>query len=118
MRDDVKAEISKIKIWAKENLVGKYISSEIGNISITWAGLKETINQPHQFPIEKLRAIYLLQEIIPMAEFVKMSEDKKTRPFRWHYLKIDIENKDSFLVIRENVFSSEKILYSIVDNIK
>jgi len=110
--------LTQLKEWAKINLAGKDYYSPIGFISITMKGIKETLNQPHKFINDKNEALYNIENLIATSEYVKSINDIKDRPFLWHYLKIIIAKNNSYLVIREDIQSGSKILYSIVDKLK
>ena len=116
--ENIKTDIIALKLWAKINLAGNYYPSPIGQIHITMKGIKETLNQPHKFKHQKNNAIYGIEKLLALSEFVKTINDIKGRPFLWHYLKIIIAENNSYIVIREDIQSGTKILYSIVDNIK
>ncbi len=118
MAEDIKIMVAAIKEWGKSQLSGKAFNTMIGPVVITMRGIKEIINQPHQFHREKLMALYDIEQLLAIAEFVKTMPDSKDRPFVWYYLKIIIAENDSYLVVREDIQSGIKILYSIVDNIK
>ncbi len=118
MNQNVKDEKLEAKEWGRLNLVGNSFSSPIGLINITMAGIKETINQPHRYQTDKINALYNIVHLLGNSEYVKSSVDKKDRPFVWHYLKINIAESESFIVIREDIKLRNKCLYSIVDSIK
>ena len=81
-------------------------------------GIKEIINQPHRFHFEKIKAIYDIEILLSLSVLIKTMPDAKDRPFIWYYLLVIIADNDSYLVVREDIQSGIKILYSIVDNIK
>ena len=118
MNENIKEKKLAAKEWSRLNLVGNSFFSPIGVIDITMAGIKETINQPHRYQADKISALYHIEHLLGNSEFAKSSVDKKDRPFVWHYLKIRIADSESFIVIREDVKSQRKCLYSIVDSIK
>ena len=118
MQESIKTKKTTVKEWAKNNLVGNRYSSAIGMVSVTLAGIKETINQPHRCQIEKLEAIYTIEKLLAEAEFVIAAPDNRGRALIWHYLKITIAENNSYIVIREDIKLEIKLLYSIVDSIK
>ena len=118
MEEDIKTTVAILKEWAKINLIGSNFLSPIGYIYISARGIKEIINQPHRFHKENIMSLYEIEKLLATAEFVKITGDTKDRPFVWHYLKITIANNNSYIVVREDIQSGNKMLYSIVDHIK
>lgn len=118
MDEDFRANILVIRDWARINLLGKVLLSPIGEVHITMRGIKEVLNQPHKFLREKTIAIYQIRELLATAIFIKTIEDQKDRPFLWHYLQIVIAENNSYIVIREDIQTGSKMLYTIVDGIK
>ena len=118
MEEDIKTAIAILREWAKINLVCNNYPSPVGMVSITMGGIKETLNQHHRYQVEKIDAIYSIAQLLAEGEFVKTSTDKMGRPLIWHYLRIVIAGNNSYIVIREDKKSGNKILYPIVDYIK
>ncbi len=109
-----------IKTWAKTNLVNtnKTVKHKKidGDIKFTTTGIKEALNQPHKHILEKNEAIHNIVHLIKNAEYVRTDDDVKGRKAKYHYLKIQIEKEDSFIVIKEHVGKID--FYSIIDKIK
>lgn len=104
---------------AKDKYAGKTIDvDEIGNVNITWQGMKEMGNQPHVDKIKQLQLIQLLPQLMKNAEFISSSPDIKNdgRYKAFHHFSIKGLD-DMYLVVREN-WAGEKIAYSIVDKLK
>ena len=117
MTDKEQVDIAIIKAWAKQNLVGNSYASPIGLITITVTSIKETLNQPHKIKNEKNNAIYILPELLNESRYVMGTEDTKEKIKEYHYLKIALKEKPSYIVIKET-WQGSKHLYSIVDNLK
>lgn len=120
-----KKELSKlraeIKAWAKENLVGKtvFVDKIQNPVEFTMSGIKEILNQSHKKIFAKNRALKDIIQLLQDGEHVKEVDDQKNNPMvsKYHYIKIIIDNEDSYAVIRELV-DGKNILYSIVDKIR
>lgn len=115
---NLKTQRVVIRNWAKENIVGKTINHpDIEKpIHFTVTGIKEALNQPHKFIVEKNDAIKNIKRLIENSEFVKTDIDTKGRGFKYHYLKTTINKEDSFIVIRE--VGKETSFFSIVEKLK
>ncbi len=122
VNDEKKAKLKEQRIevreWAKENLIGKTITHPNIEkpIGFTVSGIKEALNQPHKFIIEKNDAVKNIESLIKNAEFLKTDFDYKGRDFKYHYLKTKINNEDSYIVLRET--QKETSFYSIVEKLK
>lgn len=108
----------RILNWGREYLSGEKVkASQIGEVTFTNKSLKEILNQPHDFYIEKNQAVYALKNIMANAKFLKSAPDLSGKNKQFHYFKIVVKGKPSYVVVKET-FSGEKIVYSIVDKIK
>jgi hypothetical protein len=116
----IKNQRVEIRDWAKISLVDKNIKRpEIDNpIRFSMSGIKEALNQPHKYLLEKNKAIQSVEYLINNADYVRADKDAKGRNFIYHYLKIKIKGEDSFIVLRENTFDGKVYFFSIVDKIK
>jgi len=114
----LKEQRIEIRDWVKENIIGKTINHpNIENpIHFTVTGIKEALNQPHKFIVEKNEAIRTIKKRIKEAEFIKTVKDSKGREIEYHYLKTSINNEDSFIVIKME--ANRNSFYSIVDKLK
>lgn len=113
-----KAQIATIRDWAKENLNGKTAQHPvIGKVRFTNQGVKEALNQPHQNFEAKNDLIYVLEKALTNAKYVKSIQDGKGRPFTWHYLETKVNNKASYIAIKEDG-NGTKVFYTITDAIK
>lgn len=88
-------------------------------VSFTYSGIKEAINQPHKYIIEKNQIIKSIDSILPSAVFVKSEKDRTgDQNFIYHYFRIMIHEEESFIVLKEIKKEGVIIFYSIVDKIK
>jgi hypothetical protein len=113
-------ERSFILQLAKENLVGKRVQAA-GEKLVTFsgAGIKEAINQPHQYLLDKNRAILNIQSLLKKASYLgampSQSRDLNIKFF--HYWSTIIDAKTSYIIAKE-MYSGEIVFYSIVDEMK
>ena len=119
-KEDIKRQRTEIREWAKENLVGKtaYAPGLGAPVSFTSTGIKEALNQPHKYLIEKNDAVRDIVRLLKNAGYVLRREDDKGRPFIYHYFQIEIANEPSYIVIRENVNNKLIDFYSIVEKLR
>jgi hypothetical protein len=111
-----KERIKELRAWAKENLAGKKIyHSGLGdNIRFTVKGVKEYLNQPHEFYSEKNELIQNIQNIIQNSEYMGAGSHKDRIS---HIFEIKIKEKSSWLIANEYQ-GRGIILYSISDSDK
>lgn len=108
----------RILNWGRKFLVGqKAEAAKIGEVHFSGNALKEILNQPHALYLEKNQAVYALKNMVSNAKFVKTVPDLSGKNKAFHYLKIQIKGKDSYVVVKEP-WKGNKIVYSIVDKIK
>lgn|GEM_PF-2564950 len=113
----IKVQTASIRNWAKENLAGtSAVSPHLGKVNFGVNGIKETLNQPHDYYLEKNQAIYKAKQLVETGKYVRTDDDAKGRGWKWHYLQVDIADHPSYLVIRD--IDGDKTLYSIVDKLK
>lgn len=115
---NLKEQRAEIKNWAKENIIGKTVKHpKIEKpILFTSTGIKEALNQPHKFIVEKNEAIKTIKKRIKEGEFIKTTKDNKGRDIEYHYLKTTIKEEDSFIVIKKE--SGNTAFHSLVEKIK
>jgi SPP1 gp7 family putative phage head morphogenesis protein len=116
--EKLKTQRTEVKKWAKESLIGKTVSHPNikKEIIFTSTGIKEALNQPHKFIVEKNEAIRTIKKRIKEAEFVKTSKSIKGKDTEYHYLKTTIADEDSYIVIKTE--ENRSSFYSIVDKLK
>jgi SPP1 gp7 family putative phage head morphogenesis protein len=120
-KDIRKAEIAlqraDVKAFSKEHLVGKSFPSPVGDVRITGTGMKETINQNHDYEFQKNAALYRIPQLLNTGKLVHSAPDINGKPFTYHYLEVRIAGKKSYMNIREDG-RGDKILYTITDKIR
>ncbi len=120
MDESIKNIRKNVLLYAKRNLiaivrVGGIVENKF--IEFTSTGIKEAINQPHKHYILKCLAILDIEFKIRNAEYVCFVEDTTGRCLGFHYLKTQIANEDSYIVIKHN-FNESVVFYTIVDALK
>ncbi|GHT25566.1 hypothetical protein AGMMS4957_20590 [Bacteroidia bacterium] len=114
-------ETKDLRNWAKENLIATTIYHKgLGQeIHFTVSGIKEYLNQPHKHYYEKNRLIKNIVRIIEEALYYGEAPDKhgNTNTY-FYYLKTQIENEDSYIVIKHTKHNNQYALYSVVDGLR
>ncbi|WP_157600916.1 hypothetical protein [Persicobacter sp. CCB-QB2] len=104
--------------WAKGELKGTY---QVGGSPavLHTSGIKEILNQPHRDYALKNRILFALEEVLENAEFVRTDPNTKANPLisQFHYYKIQVNQQDSFLVLRE-LANGERQIYSVVESLQ
>ena len=111
-----KLRIRELRTWAKENLAGKEVYHSVlkDNIQFTISGIKEYLNQPHEFYNEKNELIKDIQNVIRKSEYMGLVNFKDRIS---HIFKIEIMKKNSWLIANE--YKGRGIIfYSISDSAK
>lgn len=120
-KEDLKAQRTAIKEWAKENLLGKTVLvNKISNpIEFTMTGIKETLNQPHKRVSAKNEALRNIVKLLRNGTYVKECFEEKGNPMvsKYHYVRIEIGQEPSYAIIRE-LTNGRALFYSIVEKIK
>ena len=112
-------EIAKLSLPVlKKKLIGKLVKLDKFSVKFSATGIKEAFNQPHKFPIEKAHAVNNIEELIKKGELLlKPSADIKGRFKNYWYIKTEINNEASYIVLREK-YNGEVDFYTIVDFLK
>jgi len=116
MQHTYKERRKELLAWAKENLIEKEVfhTEFCNHIIFSVKGIKEYINQPHEFYYEKNEMLKNIESVIKGSEY-KGYGFFKARIF--HIFEIEINGKNSWLIAHEH--QGRKIsLYSISDNPK
>jgi len=97
--------------------VGNKYQSSIGDVHITSTGMKEAINQNHDYEFEKNNALYRLPQLLKEGKYISSAPDISGKPFNYHYLEVRVAGKKSYLNIREDN-KGNKSFYTITDKIR
>lgn len=120
-KEKVKQQRQEIRDWAKLNLLDKTANVPELNreVSFTSTGIKEALNQPHKYLLEKNEAVRDIVELLENGTYIKYAPDEKDNAMvkGYHYIEILIEDKPSYAIIRE-LRSGDLVFYSIVEKIK
>ncbi len=120
-KEKVKQQRQEIRDWAKLNLLDKTANVPELNreVSFTSTGIKEALNQPHKYLLEKNEAVRDIEELLENGTYIKYAPDEKDNAMvkGYHYIEILIEDKPSYAIIRE-LRSGDLVFYSIVEKIK
>ena len=120
-KEKVKQQRQGIRDWAKLNLLDKTANVPELNreVSFTSTGIKEALNQPHKYLLEKNEAVRDIVELLENGTYIKYAPDEKDNAMvkGYHYIEILIEDKPSYAIIRE-LRSGDLVFYSIVEKIK
>lgn len=115
-------QLKGLRHMALETARDKYAGQEremdqIGNVQISWQGLKEMANQPHGDKIAQLQLMQVLPQLMDKAKHVKSTADEKSKQFKaFHFFDIPGLD-DMFLVVKERLDGTSTI-YSIVDRLR
>ena len=102
---------------AKQTLLGTTAHHpKIGNVYFSATGIKEAINQPHEFLYEKNRAILEVKERIARGRYLGSVPDTKGRNQTYHYIETRIAKRPSYIVLKET--NGKTVFYTITDNKK
>jgi hypothetical protein len=109
-------DIKSLLYWAKSNLKGKTITLKSFNqpIRFTTKGIKEYLNQPHQYYHEKNELIKNIEDILKESEYKGVTHHKGKCS---HIFEITINRHKSWIIANENE-GREIAFYSISDNEK
>lgn len=118
-RQSMRFERKLIQRYAKARLTNKtYNTLKQKNIQLSNRNAKEWLNQPHRDYTHKNRLLLSLDEVMNKAVFVKSEANEKGGLAKmFHYYKITLQEKDSYIIIKE--LNNETLqIYSIVDSLK
>lgn len=120
-QDELKKQRDDVRLWAKENLIGKTVEVPGVNAPVGFnvTGVKEALNQPHKYISEKNEAVRNIVSLLQNGEHVLTRTDDKGNPMvrQYHYIRIKIKDEDSYAVIRELV-NGDCNFYSLVEKLK
>ncbi len=117
-----KSNPKQLRIWAKENIVGKeVVHSEFGKaIKFTTKGIKEYLNQPFEAYFEKNEALKDIVNILQSSEYKGFSEyhkDNQKIQYSHIFETESIGATKSWLIARETT-EGDVSFYSISDSKK
>ncbi len=102
---------------AKQTLLGTTAHHpKIGDVYFSATGIKEAINQPHEFLYEKNRAILGVKDRIARGRYLGSVPDTKGRKRIYHYIETSIAKRPSYIVLKET--NGKAVFYTITDNKK
>ena len=108
--------IKELRAWAKENLANTEVFHDgLGkHIIFSVSGIKEYLNQPHEFYFEKNEMITDIQTVIRNSTYMGLVHFKDRIS---HIFEIEIMGKSSWLIANE--YAGRGItLYSVSDSAK
>jgi len=118
---DNKPEFSALR----KTLIDKFVKSEArvlrpelnAPITFTTKGIKEALNQPHEFITEKNSILERIDEVIKNSKYLGAKEDHKKNQMvsKIHIFETKIASKNSFLIARE-LKTGQLHFYSISDS--
>ena len=116
MKKENSKAIRELRNWARENLAKKSVyNDELGKeIKFTVNGVKEYLNQPHKYYLEKNQMIKDIQNIIKNSEYKGFTNYKGRIS---HIFEIEIKDSKSWIIANEYQ-GRGVILYSISDSEK
>ncbi len=120
LKEELKAKLKEqrtaIKEWAKNNLIGQTLQHQAvkKDIHFTVRGIKETLNQPHKYIIEKNNVIKSILDILPKSEYkgITFYKDRTS-----HIFEIEINGEKSYIIVNENN-KKELLFHSITESNK
>lgn len=119
-KETMRWERAFITQLAKDGLVGKEVLAA-GNkvITFTASGIKEATNQPHEFMLDKNRAVLNIESLLKNSDYVGIvpSQNKDITIRQFHYWSFEIKGKVSYIVAKE-LFSGQIVFYTITDTMK
>jgi len=116
MQHPNKDRIKELRLWAKENIAGKEVY-HVGLkdvIKFTVSGIKEYLNQPHEFYYQKNELIMDIDNVIKGSDYLGFVNFKDRKS---HIFETNMLGKSSWIIANE--YKGRGIVfYSISDNAK
>ena len=122
----LKRKIKEVERWVRDDLPRQAGKTAVDHFRENFVregfmdvGVKEALNQPHEFIQEKNEAIRNIKQIIHEAHRVLYRPDDKDNQMvaGYHYLEFELAGEKSYIVIRETK-DGRLMFYSVVDKIK
>ena len=116
MANNDKKRIKELRKWAKENIARKEVyNKEYGdNVKFTVSGIKEYLNQPHEFYCEKNELIKEMIDIVKKSKYIGVTNYNNRNS---HIFEIKIRGKNSWIIANEYK-GRGTLFHSISDNSK
>lgn len=112
----MRARSKEIRAEAKSLVGTSFFNSDFKkSITITNAGIKEWLNQPHKLIKAKNEMLLRMPEIIKASRYIGQGEDKHNPAITIHVFEVVIENEKSWIVVREFPFGESCYIHSISD---
>ncbi|MEG3973448.1 phage minor head protein [Microcoleus sp. herbarium8] len=123
---EVRDVLNKIDFKTTRNeLIKKFVKGEVSvkrkelkkPITFTGSGIKEAVNQPHEFIKEKNKMLLNIDEILKNATYLGSKSDYKKNPMvtKIHIFETVINDKKTYLISRE-LKTGDVNFYSVSDN--
>ena len=112
----LKEQRGEIKKKAK-SIAGQVLSHKdfAKEINVSMASVKEWVNQPHKWILEKNELILNIREVIADSTYLGYGEDEHDPDITMHLFEITIHGEKSWVVVREMTDGYVK-LHSVSDN--
>lgn len=108
-RKEIRKEASELK---EKKLSNPHFDKEI---HITGKGIKEWINQPHKYYLEKNEALLDVERILSDSKYLGCGTDVHDSSVTVHLFETEIKEESSWIIVRE--FNNGKVnLHSISDS--
>lgn len=84
-------------------------------IAVSMASIKEWLNQPHKWIMEKNALLPMIENVIAASKYVGFGPDKHDPDITMHLFEITIHGEKSWIIVRELIDGSIK-LHSVSDS--
>ncbi len=85
------------------------------NVSVSMSGIKEWLNQPHKWIMEKNAMLPEIERILAESEYLGYGPDKHDPEIKMHLFETKVHGEKSWIIVRELIDGSVK-LHSISDS--
>lgn len=113
--EDVKIRRKEIREQAKHLKTQTFFNSEFPKpIKISNKGIKEWLNQPNKYIIEKNELLLNIKNVIKESKYIGLGEDKHNDNIIVHIFETQLRDSKQWIIVRDLSFSGAWI-YSITD---
>lgn len=113
--EDVKIRRKEIREQAKHLTTQTFFNSEFPKpIKISNKGIKEWLNQPNKYIIEKNELLLNIKNVIKESKYIGLGEDKHNDNIIVHIFETQLRDSKQWIIVRDLSFSGAWI-YSITD---